>query len=225
MTSTQSHTTQSLIPTKSTWTSIPQPRQLTPQQGMTSTGWGDRESRSDYYISPGWCHKEGSSPPKKDGFGNIGEELSTEVLAAVSSALSPEPQTPACPHPTPFCFILSLPDTRVSGCKWDFMNWPFKRVPVSSRLLSLPGRQNPHWYSQPEIIWMPLPGSGALAWRPPHGVETPCSSGGTFVAGIALQYLSRSLWEQGLPFSCLCPSYQSWCGFFCTSLVIRLMFR
>ena len=31
------------------------------------------------------------------------------------------------------------------------------------------------------------------------------------------------LWEWGQPFSCLCPSYQSWCGF-CKFLVIRLLF-
>lgn len=40
----QSYTTQSLTPRESARISTPLPRHLTPQQGMSSTGWGDSES-------------------------------------------------------------------------------------------------------------------------------------------------------------------------------------
>ena len=32
--------------------------------------------------------------------------------------------------------------------------------------------QNPSWFSQPDILWAPLPGSGAPRWEAWHGVET-----------------------------------------------------
>ena len=60
------------------------------------------------------------------------------------------------------------------------------------RLLSLPGGQNPHCFSQPDFTWVPLPGSGALGWGAGFGVETPHSSEGNFGAEISLSYL---LWE------------------------------
>ena len=90
-------------------TSIPRPWQLTPQQVMSSTEWGERESRGwGYCISPGWCHKEGNVPPEKDGIHGMREGLSTGVPEAAPSALSPEPQTPLFPHETLVCSTLSL---------------------------------------------------------------------------------------------------------------------
>ena len=47
---TQVHTTQSLTHLESTWTSTPWPRQLTPKQGTSSAGWGEREYRGWGYC-------------------------------------------------------------------------------------------------------------------------------------------------------------------------------
>ena len=41
----------------------------------------------------------------------------------------------------------SLPENRVSGCKGDFVHWPFKMVPAS-----LPGGQKLQWISQPDVV-------------------------------------------------------------------------
>lgn len=43
---------------------------------------------------------EENAPPKKDGFCLMGEQLSTAVMVAVPSALSPEPQIPVSLHTT-----------------------------------------------------------------------------------------------------------------------------
>ena len=89
-----------------------------------------RESRGwSYYFPPGWCHMEGSTPPKKDGVCCVGKWLSTGVLAAIPSALSSEPQTPDFPCRTWVSSALQEP--RVSVCTWDFVHWPFKRASVS----------------------------------------------------------------------------------------------
>ena len=89
---------------------------------------------------PGWrCCTERRAPPKKDGVCNVEELLCTGVLVAVPSALSPETQIPVSPHTTPVHPTLLLPKPRVSGWKWYFVHWPFRRVPVSlaDSLLSL----------------------------------------------------------------------------------------
>lgn len=114
---------------------------------------------------------------------------------------------------------LPQPEPRVSGCKWDFTCWPFKRHQVSTRLLSL--HQNSCWFSQPIVRWASLPGSGVLGWRTRLGAETPLFSGGAFVAELFLQNLSCcSLFLKPLLF------YQSPCDFLCKSLVIlvKLLF-
>ena len=79
----------------------------------------------------GWCHKEESASPKKGDICSVGEGLSTETLAALLSALSPEPQLPVSPHETLVCSIIPLLEPRLSGCQWDFVLWCSKRVPVS----------------------------------------------------------------------------------------------
>ena len=51
--------------------------------------------------------------------------------AAVPSALSSEPQTPDFSHVMLVHSILPLLEPRVSSCEWNFVCWPFNRVPVS----------------------------------------------------------------------------------------------
>ena len=59
--------------------------------------------------------------------------------------------------------VFHLLEPRVSGHEWDFFvlallegEW------VSRRLPSYPGRWNPHWFSQPDIMWTPLPRTSSL---------------------------------------------------------------
>ena len=105
------------------------------------------------------------------------------------------------------------------------MCWPIRRAPTSLADSCLPGRQNPLWFSQPDATWEHFPESDALGWGVWPGVETPFFSGGTFAAVIYPKNLSHHPWEQGQPFLCLHPSHQSRFGFFCKSLVIRLLFN
>ena len=103
--------------------STPWPRQLTPQQGASSKGWG-------CYIPAGWHPEVGSAPPKKDGIYSVGEGLSTGNLAAVPSAL-PQNHKPQLSSHDSTPFYLASFGTQGEGCKWDFVCWSFKRAPVS----------------------------------------------------------------------------------------------
>ena len=94
-----------------------------------------------------WCHMERSAPPKKDGVCDEGEWLSTEILAADPSALSPDPQNSDSLYTTLDCSAHPLPEPRVGSCKWNVVHWPFKRVAVSLALSCLLGRQKPHYSS------------------------------------------------------------------------------
>ena len=92
-----------------------------------------------------------------------------------------------------------------------------------SRLLFLPCRWKPCWFSQPDFMWAPLVGSGALLGSLAWGWD-PCFSQGTFAAEISFWNLNCHQWEWGQAFFHLCAFYQSQCGFFCKSLVITLLF-
>ena len=47
----------------------------TPQQGLSSTGWGKRDScRWGYCFPPGWCYMERRALPEKDGFFSMGDD-------------------------------------------------------------------------------------------------------------------------------------------------------
>ena len=61
-----------------------------------------------------------------------GEWLSIETLAAVPSALSPEPPIPDSPHMALVHTTLPLPESRVSGCKQNFVHLLFKGVSAST---------------------------------------------------------------------------------------------
>ena len=47
-----------------------------------------------------------------------------------SPLLSPEQETPIFPNANLFCSTLPPPESRVSGCQQDFVDWPLKRLPV-----------------------------------------------------------------------------------------------
>lgn len=123
------YTIWSLIPPESDQTSTPQPRLLIPQQDIKSTGWSERKSIGwGYCILPGQNLLGGSALAKKDGVCGVVEELSSGILAAVSSPLFPEPQSSICSHMTLVCSVLSPPEPRVSGCGRDFGLWPVKML-------------------------------------------------------------------------------------------------
>lgn len=57
-----------------------------------------------------------SASPKEDGVCGVCVAPRTEVLAALPSDLSPEPQTPVCTHRNIVCSALPPSEPRVSGC-------------------------------------------------------------------------------------------------------------
>ena len=128
---------------------------------------------------------------------------------AAHSALSPEPQTLVFSNRTLVLSKLPLLEPRGSCSEQVIVCWPFKRVPVSSRLLSLPGIQNPHQFSKPDVMWAPLFVSGALGWEAQRGLESLNISEGSFAAEISLWDLSHHLWEQLQLVLHFCPPYQS----------------
>ena len=134
----------------------------TPQQGLSSTGWGKRDSCWWAYCFPqGWYHMEGCVLPKKDGFCNTG------ILAADPLAPSSEPPTSEFPHTALVCSALPIPEPRETGYKLSFVHWPFKRVCVPLALSC--GRQKPCCFSQPDAVGA-FPSAGALGWGAQLGV-------------------------------------------------------
>ena len=49
-------------------------------------------------------------------------------LEDVLSVLFPEPPAPDSPHVSLVHSALYMPKARVSGCKWNFVHWPFKKL-------------------------------------------------------------------------------------------------
>ena len=73
--------------------------------------------------------REGCSPWER-WLLQYGEWLNTGILVAVPSVLSPKPPTPNSPPATLVHSALPLPEPRVSGCKWNFVNC-IKRLSAS----------------------------------------------------------------------------------------------
>ena len=71
-----------------------------------------------------------------------GKGLSTRILVALPSVLSPEPAAPDSPDASLVHSVLPLTESRVSGCKQNFVSWPFKSLSVSSAHLSLVDRNS-----------------------------------------------------------------------------------
>ena len=147
----------------------------------------------------------------------VGKWLSTSIVVVVPSAILLELQIPVSPLNTLVCSALPVPEPRVSGCERDFVHWPFKSVPVSLTDLNvfLVNRIPAVFHSQILCGHLFL---GLMLWAgdPSLGLRPHTSQRGTPCSWDICRLLP--------PFSHFCPSYQSWCGFFCKSLAIRLLF-
>ena len=136
----------------------------------------------------------------------------------VPSAPFPEPQTPVSPRVS----SLLCPPSAGAQClaaNKILCGGPFKKVLVSlaDSHLFLVGRNC--FFSQPDVMWapLPLPGLGSPVWCLDPMLLRRNSP--------QLRYPSCCcLWEWIQPFLCLCPSYQCQHGCFWKSLVIRLLF-
>ena len=84
-----------------------------------------------------------------------GKWLSTGILVADPSALSPEPPTPDSPHMVLVYPALTFLEPWVSASKQNFLHWPFKKVAVS--LAISPWSRKTHCcFSQPDVMWAPF---------------------------------------------------------------------
>lgn len=119
------------------------------------------------------CNTEGGLFPKSDA-------MNRGVLQQIniSSALTWEPQIPVSLHMTLVHSSFLLLQSRGNGCKRDFMHWTLK-IPngfLASSHFFL-GGQNSHWFSHSDVIWLLLPGSGALSYGLCVGLRTHTSQG------------------------------------------------
>ena len=94
----------------------------------------------------------------------VWERDSAQGLCSCLFSSLPVTTNPASRHMT-IPVALSLPEPRINGCKWDFVHCPFKKSPESpaDTCLAVVDRI-PADFSQPDIMWAHLPGSGALGW-------------------------------------------------------------
>ena len=168
-------------------------------------GW-ERFHRVGWLQSPRLMLHGGLAPPKKTWLLQYGEWLSTGILEADPSVLSPEPPTPDFPQVTLVDSALPLLEPKMSVCKWNFVLWPFKTVPVPLAI-------SPRWTETAAfhswilcgclflalILWAGEPGLGIrhktsqgnfLKLRYSSGTSaTACGSGST----VFLSVLSTSL--------------------------------
>ena len=122
------------------------------------------------------------------------------------------------------CWALPLLEPRVSGCEQNFVCRSFKRALVSLVDCCFPDRKPTAFHSQ-MLRGCPLLALVLWAREIDLGSRPYASQGKPLhLRKISLQNLSCHCWEWGYPFSNLCSSYQSPYGFFCKSLVMRLLF-
>ena len=86
---------------------------LSRQEAFQGGATGSPDGEAIAFPQADGC-MEGRAPPKKGSICSVGEGFSTEILVAVPSVLSPEPQTPDSPLMALLCSTL-LP--RENGCK------------------------------------------------------------------------------------------------------------
>lgn len=75
-------------------------------------------------------------------------------------------------------------------------------------------RCNPCWFSQPNIMGTPLPGTGSLGCGLWCGVGILCSSGGTTAADLSLPSINCRSAVMGPAWSASLPLLPIFCGFF-----------
>ena len=111
----------------------------------------------------------------------------------------------------------------VSGCKWDFVHWPLKSVPVYlATAISLLDEILTDFHSQ-ILCGCLLLALVLLAVGPSVELRPPFFLRGNLCCWDIPWNLSHHPWGWDQPFSTFRPSYQSWCGL-CESLVITLLF-
>lgn len=95
-----------------------------------------RDRRMELFHSPGPCPLKGSALPKKDGVCYVEKDSAQhwDPVGYCFTSLSLEPQISVSPHMTLAHSAFPPPEPRVSGCKGDFLCWPFKRAPKSLAL-------------------------------------------------------------------------------------------
>ena len=97
------------------------------------------------------------------------DSLQESWLLSIPSALFLEPQTPDSSHATLGFSALPPLELRVSGCKRNFVHWPFKIVPVS------PVASDSPWQTETPLLftarcyvvasfWLWCSGMRSLAW-------------------------------------------------------------
>ena len=107
-------------------------------------------------------------------------------MAVVPSILSPDPLTPNSPQMSLVYSALPLPEPRVSGCKQNFVHWPFKRLSASPTISPF---QKPCYFSQLDVIWVTFWLWCYRLGNPAWGLD-PTFSG---VTPQLLKYPSRTL--------------------------------
>lgn len=152
-----------------------------------------------------------------------GEGLSTGILVAVPSVLFWK--TTSLRRDLAH-FTLPLLNPLLSGCEQNFVCWPFNRalVPLANSCLFLTNWKPAAFHCQMlcRCLFLAL-----MLWaeKPNLWVETPHFLGGTLRSWDIPQNLSSHLQERSQLFLHLHSSYQSRHGFFCNSLVMRLLFH
>ena len=94
--------------------------------------------------------------------------------------------------------IVPPPEPRVSGHKWDFLCWPFKRVPGFLAVSILTKADKFPTDFQSDIMWAPLPSTNILGWGAQGGVEIPCSSRGPFASEVFSWILNTQVCDHPL---------------------------
>lgn len=111
---------------------------------------------------------------------------------AIPAVLSSEPQTQIFPHTILVHSALLLLELRVSGCKLDFVHWPFKRVSVSleDSCLSLVDIIPTDFQSQ-ILCWHLFPALVIWSGEPGLVLRPFASKGGHPNAELSLRNLSH----------------------------------
>ena len=141
------------------------------------------------------------------------------ILVAVPSVLSPEPPSTDPPQESLAHSALPLLEFRVSSCKRNFVHWPFKRLSASPAVSPWQIVTRCFWQLVTFWLWCCTLG------RPSWGLGPTLLRGNSMAAEISLQNFSCHLWEPNPstpPLHCL-PVWFRWSGFFCLSLVTRLL--
>ena len=100
-----------------------------------------------------------------------------------------------------------------------YMHGPFRRDSLGLHKPSVSFSLNPHLFLQPKVMETSLPSNGLGG---PEWGWNPALFRGTSAAEISFPIFTCHMWVWDQIILYLCPSCQSWCGFFFNSLVAGL---